>query len=323
MSESAAFSSANFADDIAPSSGRCNLPNLSPIHFGGADAVDFLQGQFTADIRALADGKWRFAAYCTPKGRMLANFIIWQNGDDFFALTQSDVAAGIVKRLKMYVLRAKVEITESPAKIAAVFSPMESKSQGDSSHSDGITLLSESKNRHLAVWEKDELPGEFSSLPPIDSAWWTLRQIADGIPWIAAGGQELFIPQMLNFELLGGVDFQKGCYVGQEIIARMHYRGQVKRRMFRAMGKGIPPIPGAAVFSRKFGEQAAGNVVNASPIPSVDGIFAALISCRLDAVAVGEGEADGLLIDAADAASGRKIKIFSPPYSLDDEKNSP
>jgi folate-binding protein YgfZ len=146
-----------------------------------------------------------------------------------------------------------------------------------------------------------------------DAAAWRQAQIAAGVPWVTAATREMFIPQMINFDCIGGVNFRKGCYVGQEIIARLRYRGKVKRRMFIAESPANepaakPPANGAAVFAVGGDEQAVGNVVIAAP--REDG-FAALISARLDVLPKGI---------ALTPDSPAALQIRPPPYSLDEEE---
>jgi folate-binding protein YgfZ len=135
---------------------------------------------------------------------------------------------------------------------------------------------------------------------------WEATSIRAGIPTVLAATQEAFVPQMVNLELLGGVSFKKGCYPGQEIVARTQYRGKLKRRMVRVRGGGSAPSPGSDIFSPEFGEQPAGTVVSAVAAP--DGGFEALVVAQLEAI-----EQNSL---RAQSASGPPLPIEPLPYPI-------
>lgn len=206
------------------------MPNTSPplrqltlLKFSGEDASSFLQGQLTNDINAL-DGKWQFSGYCNPKGRLLALFQLWQHGEHIYGLLHSSLVEPTVKRLRMYVMRSKVSIEvhddiEVSYQLSTPQAKFTAKSEGDTH-----TLSYDS--RHLLIRVNCEEPQSSYS------EQWTSLNIAEGIPDITDKTVELFVPQMINLDVLGGINFKKGCYTGQEIVARMHYLGKLKQRMY-------------------------------------------------------------------------------------------
>lgn len=209
----------------------------------GEDAVTFLHGQLTNDVQSLNQGTARFAGYCTPKGRLLATTLVWKGpANVVFLLMPKDIADSIVKRLTMFALRARVKITVSDYTVWGIQSE-----QNDS-------LVASLTQDH--VWQVDTqdtaffirapgqnrwwccLPGSAQigsvlekNLPALMPSAWYSADIQSGMPWIYQAIQDTFIPQTVNLDRIGGVSFTKGCYPGQEVVARAHYRGTVKRRM--------------------------------------------------------------------------------------------
>ena len=288
------------------------VPDLAALVFSGADAASFMQGQFSNDVNALpADGGWQRSAYCSPKGRMLASFILCrrpQGENEHIVLLSSDIADDTAKRLRMFVLRAKVEIARAPA--AFVFASAGagdgSPEPGFFSDSDDALTIGEGGGGRLLCC----LRGDAERLLPPGAAFsgddfaWRRAQIADAIPWVRAQTREMFIPQTVNYEAppLNGVNFQKGCYVGQEVVARLHYRGKVKRRARPCGGGGAPPEPGAPV--RDAAGQAMGNIVDAVPdAEDREGKFFALVCAQLSATEL-------FLED------GREVCPLPPPHPL-------
>ena len=284
------------------------VPDLAALIFSGADAASFMQGQFTGDVRALGEnGAWQRSAYCSPKGRMLANFILLRRTEsEHAALLSADIADETAKRLRMFVLRAKVDIVRAPAAFvfaAGDFSPPDFSDDPDA------VAVAEGAGRHLLC----HLQGDANRLLPAgaeltaDNFAWRRAQIADAVPWVRAETRDMFIPQHVNYEAppLSGVNFQKGCYVGQEVVARLHYRGAVKRRARPGCGDGPPPPPGAVL--RDSQKQAAGNVVDA--VPTADGAekFATLICAQLSATEL-------FLED------GREARLLPPPHPIPDDQ---
>lgn len=205
------------------------LSNLTVLKICGEDAATFLQGQLTNDVNQL-NGNWHYSGYCNPKGRLLALFILWRSNNGYYAVVDSSLAEMIIKRLKMFVLRSKVVIeTLDQAHIIAVKDELAKRNQllveGDSTHLqfDGYSIVVSPSGETIS---KNDTPQQIG----IDE--WKSQNIKHGLPWISDQTHELFVPQMINLDLLGGINFKKGCYTGQEIVARMHYLGKLKQRMY-------------------------------------------------------------------------------------------
>jgi len=227
------------------------LQHLSLIKISGDDAEAFLQGQFSNDVTQL-DQCWQLSAYCNPKGRMLAMFYLWRYQGDFYALFSKDLNEAIVKRLRMYVMRSKVNIENlDSAMICGIIQDQEfdqsNLTNNDSQlstldfsaengylHADSDGCILYLKNRAIYIrYSGEDAALQIEEINLIEeSVTWENSDISDGIPLINAANSEQFIPQMINLDVLGGVNFQKGCYTGQEIVARMHYLGNLKQRMF-------------------------------------------------------------------------------------------
>ena len=256
------------------------LADFGVIRASGEEAADFLHNLMTNDIKGLAADGLRRAGFCSPKGRLLADFRIWREGDDYLLALAADIHAALLKKLSMYVLRAKVKLTdasadrlllgvagpEAAAMVAAVAG--EAPAVGSSrAFADGTALgfgeqrfiLSVKTDAAAALWQQLS-----AKATPVGLAGWHAVEIAAGEPRIVAKTQEEFIPQMINFVQVGGLSFKKGCYPGQEIVARTQYLGKIKRHMFRAALNGTAQ-PGDAVYAPETGEQACGNVVLAAP----------------------------------------------------------
>jgi folate-binding protein YgfZ len=190
----------------------------------GVDARDFLHAQLTNDIAHLPADRAALAGWCTAKGRLLATMLVIPSPDGFLLQLARDLAPAVAKRLSMFVLRSKVKIADESDAWAqyGVWKGLPAVSWEDGSVSVPVGSL-----RHLRIGKG---LSQDCSRKEED---WTLEEIRAGRPWISAATQDQFVPQMVNLEQIGGVDFQKGCYPGQEIVARAQYRGEVKRRMVR------------------------------------------------------------------------------------------
>jgi folate-binding protein YgfZ len=196
----------------------------------GADAREFLHAQLTIDVRNLPPGRAALGGWCSAKGRLLATFLVIPSPQGYMLQLARDLAATVAKRLSMFVLRSKVKIADESGAWAqlgvwnADQAPPAVAWQGESA------IVPVGERRFLRL----EPAASVSSMEcKGDEEAWTLQEIHAGRPLITAATQDQFVPQMVNLETLGGVDFQKGCYPGQEIVARAQYRGQVKRRMVR------------------------------------------------------------------------------------------
>ena len=261
-----------------------DLSHNALLHVTGDDATKFLHGQFTNDVAALVEGAAQWNGWCSAKGRLLATFLLWKRADGYFLLLPADIAAGVAKKLSMYVLRSKVKIEDVSrwyvpigfaGKSAGVIAAREFGHTPDplrSVQKEGAAIIALDAERFVILAPSEGAPALWNRLEahatPTGSDAWEWKAIHAGIPTVVAATQEAFVPQMANFELVGGVSFKKGCYPGQEIVARTQYRGGLKRRMALAhVASDKRPAPGQSLYSGAFGDQAAGTVVNAAPAP--------------------------------------------------------
>ena len=274
----------------------CRIDHLALIVIEGDDAAHFLQGQISADTVTLADGRWLRAVYCNPKGRILASLIICRDDKRFFAVLAQDIADGIAARLKMFVMRAKVKITRLNAVFAATTEKVPPPVGDGEISRDGESFVLSGES--FRFWPDST----FFVSAIADNGDWLRNEILRGVPWIGKATQEIFIPQFVNFDLLHGINFKKGCYVGQEIIARLHYLGGVKKRGMIISGDGEAPQAGGKLST------AAGlsfaEIVNSSAIGDSFISFAAVTK-----TAVGQ---ELFWHD-------QPLTIKPPPYGLPDE----
>jgi folate-binding protein YgfZ len=220
---------------------RARLSRYGLLSVAGADARAFLHAQLTNDIEHLSADRAALAGWCSAKGRLLATFLVVPAPDGFLLQLARDLAAPVQKRLSMFVLRSKVRIADV-SDAWAQFGVWDADfQQPDVAWSGDRATVRVGERRYLQLVPSSES----SEAPNADEAQWTLQEIRAGRPLITAATQDQFVPQMVNLEQLGGVDFGKGCYPGQEIVARAQYRGQVKRRMVRAQAPaGVSLAPG-------------------------------------------------------------------------------
>jgi folate-binding protein YgfZ len=202
----------------------------------GADARDFLHAQLTNDILNLPPERTALAGWCSAKGRLLATFLVIPAPQGYLLQLARDLAPAVAKRLSMFVLRSKVKIADESDAWAQFGVWQESPHPSGIAWQDRVAVVPVDERRLLRL----EPAGTASLACDADEETWYLEEIRAGRPLITAATQDQFVPQMVNLETLGAVDFQKGCYPGQEIVARAQYRGQVKRRMVR-----LPAPPGA------------------------------------------------------------------------------
>ena len=299
-----------------------DLSQLGVIALRGEDTTAFLQGQLSNDVRALHADSAQWSGYCNPKGRLLGNFLAWRQGEDYCLQLSGDILAGVLKRLSMFILRAKVRARDASDEnvrlvvagrqaLAAVTAAMGAVPEA-AMHSvageagqvirlgDDKFVLSIAPGRAAAVWQALR-----QSATPVGAPVWDWLRLNAGIPMIVAATQELFVPQMVNLEVIGGVSFQKGCYPGQEIVARSQYLGKLKRRMFLAHVD-AEAAPGDPLYSADMVGQATGTVVNAAPAP--DGGF--------DVLAVAQVESANTQTLHLKAADGAALTLKPLPYAL-------
>jgi len=287
-----------------PTTGRFHLGGHRVIDVDGDDAEAFLQGQFCNDVAALGAGRAQINGYCTPKGRLLATFVLQRRPDGFrLVLPDAMVAEAFVKRLGMFIMRAAV--TLRPRTELAVLGLIGGAGSCDGSFDalpdlpDALLGVTDAGEVSLVHWHDDPVMGAralgvvardtVGDLVEGD-ALWRLADIRAGLPSVRVGTMEAFVPQMVNFREIEAVSFKKGCYPGQEIVARMHYLGKQKRHMRRFVATGevdgaLVPVPGDAL-----GEAGAGEVVDA--VRTRDGVellAVVRIGTWGDGLALGEG----------------------------------
>ena len=261
------------------------LSQFGLIRFSGDDAQSFLHAQLSCDVAALTPGHSTYGAYCTPKGRALASFLLWRSADGFVMQLPSSLREPIQRQLTKFILRSKVKAADVTADLALLGVAGSNASAAvlnaaglapnavhGVEHSNGITVIRLDENRYEIAVLRDKAAGVMKAIPAgaekAAPEAWDLLDIRAGIPFVAPATQEAFVPQMLNLDLIGGVSFDKGCYPGQEIVARMHYRGTLKQRMYLAhIAGGERPQPGEKVYSREFGEQASGTIASSAQSP--------------------------------------------------------
>jgi folate-binding protein YgfZ len=268
----------------------CDLSSSNALlRVSGDDAAEFLHNQFTNDVKGLAVGAAQWNGWCTPKGRLLYTFALARDGDGFLLLLPAAFADAIAKRLRMFILRSKAKVEDVSASTARF------GLWGGAIPAGAFPL---GKDRALVFGATPE--GHPATLDD-----WGLSLIRDGIVQVVAGTQEEFVPQMANYDLIGGVNFKKGCYPGQEIVARTQYRGILKKRTVRVRSA-TALAPGDKVYSAAFGEQSAGTVANVAPSP--DGGFEALVVAQLEAI--GQKSLHSV------SPTGPALDILPLPYSI-------
>ena len=261
------------------------LTHLGTLRASGEDASAFLHNLMSNDIKKLELHRAHWNSFNSPKGRMLASFLVWRDGSDFLLQLSADLLAAMHKKLSMYVLRSKVRLTDVTPEYAAI--GLAGPAVATTLDAAGLTLPPEAMSVsqggiqviridaarveiHAPVAQAGDLWKKFvgAGASPAGTAAWRWLDIRAGVPVVTQATQDEFVAQMLNFELIGGVSFQKGCYPGQEIVARTQYLGKLKKRMFRAQVASVePPRAGDDLFAPDFGEQSCGKIVTATPAP--------------------------------------------------------
>jgi folate-binding protein YgfZ len=207
------------------------LGDWGVIRAQGADAASFLHSQLTQDFTLLDRDHARLAGFCTPKGRLLATMVGWKHGDDEILLAlPAETLAATLKRLSMFVLRAKCKLSDASGEFAVYGLLGEAAAPAWTLLRDGdaVQIALPGSGRALRVQPAGSDAPAGGTLSADDWAW---AEAEAGMAWVRGATVEAFVPQMINFEVLGGVNFKKGCYPGQEIVARSQYRGTLKRRL--------------------------------------------------------------------------------------------
>jgi folate-binding protein YgfZ len=299
------------------------LGHLGVLQFSGEDAESFLQGQLSCDVAAVGLRSSAYGAYCSPKGRMLANFLLWREEAGFQLALSRDLSASIHARISKFVLRAKVKVSDASDTIVLagaagpnadqalreVFPDLPKEPDQVSRRPDTGTVIMVKDGRYLlalmpssAVALRQRLA---NVLVPVGAHAWRWLDIRNGVPLVTAATQDQLVPQMANFELLGGVSFSKGCYTGQEVVARVQHLGKLRRRTFLA-NVAAQAAAGDSLYSEDLGDQASGIVVNAESSP--DGGYDVLAAVQ---TASREGSAVHLK-----SINGPVLRFLPLPYAV-------
>jgi hypothetical protein len=299
----------------------CDLSHLGLLEISGEDAVTFLQGQVTNDVRLLDGSHAHYSGYCSPKGRLLALFFAFSHGNNLHLQLNNKLVEPIYKRLKMYVMRSKVNIINVsdstvrlglsgnglPDLLVPFFAKIPAQTYELTNNDNGTLIRLPGKTPRFEVicdtaHAKEIWQALKPNCKPVGKPCWEWLEIWAGIPDIYLQTQEEFVPQMVNLDLLDAINFKKGCYTGQEIVARTHYLGKVKRRTYLAhLSTSIPPQAGNDVTTES--NDVIGKVVRSAPGPA--GGYDVLAEIRLESV-----EAGGLRVN------GVKADIQQLPYAL-------
>lgn len=297
------------------------------IQFSGEDASTFLQNQLTCDLRKISDHQASYGSYCTPKGRVLVNFILFQYSNNYILQLPINVCESLQKRLSLYKLRAKVMIENVSDKYACIglIGPHLSETLSElfasaptlnqplqfvdlSDHAflylanNRIQLISPKTNT-IALWKSLHQQAQF-----VDIAYWNRLTIQAGIPVVMLETQEKFLPQMINLDAIGALSFKKGCYPGQEIVARAQYLGKLKRRMYLCHVTTTNTVnPGDLLYCAENTDQSCGCIVNAATSESHNG-YDALAVIQQSSVEEGKIHWGSLL--------GPIVQIKTLPYPL-------
>lgn len=295
--------------------GVAPLPHLGVIRVEGEDAGKFLQGQLTQDFALLGPGQARLAAFCSAKGRMQASFVGFKRSDSEILLVISrDILAATQKRLSMFVLRAKVKLSDASADYSLyglagqamnglsneTAAPWTKADLGDAS----LVRLYPADGQPRGLWlapSAEPLPAG----PALSHELWMWGEVRSVVATITAPIVDAFVPQMLNFESVGGVNFKKGCYPGQEVVARSQFRGTLKRRAY-LMHAPAHLAAGREIFHESDPSQPCGMVAQAAAAPG--GGWDAIVSIQVTAA---QG---GRLV--AGSIEGPALELQALPYLL-------
>jgi folate-binding protein YgfZ len=305
------------------------VTDLGLIAVAGEDAASFLHNQLTNDVEHLGSQDARLAGYCTPKGRLQATLLMWRGEQDIYLQLPRAIQPPLQKRLSMFVLRAKARLRDATdeAPTAAVLGLAGAKAEDAlRRHVDTLPAAPYGKldgafgtvirladafgtPRYLWVTSAESaiaaLPQLCETLELGGNAAWHLAEIHAGVPQVIQPTQEQFVPQMINFELIGGVNFKKGCYPGQEIVARSQYLGKLKRRMVLATLPNAAARPGDEVFSSEDPDQPSGMIVNAAP----NGLGGADVLVEIKLAALEHEVRHG-------SAGGTPLQFLALPYDI-------
>ena len=265
--------------DTKVSSSAAELQRLGLLSCAGDEARGFLHAQLTSDVATLAPGDARMAGWCSAKGRLLATFLVVPHAGEYLLQLPRELAPAVAKRLSMFILRAKARLTDvseawaqfgiwgsgAAERLAGAGFPVPQAPMRAAQSGDAI-VVQVAEQRFLVLVSASQRARLAALAAAVDEDAWTLEEIRAGRPQVVLATQDQFVPQMVNLERLGAVDFKKGCYPGQEIVARTQYRGVLKRRMVRAR-VAAAAAAGDDLFADEIPGQASGMVANAAPLP--------------------------------------------------------
>jgi len=297
------------------------------IRISGAEAGNFLHNQVTQDVLLLDEQHCRLAAFCNAKGRMQASFVLYKRAaDEVLLVCRRDLLAQTLKRLSMFVLRAKAKLTDASAEFtlmglsgdavqqlcgaAASTVPWLRHAVNEGNHSADVLTIYPSQGVARALWLASVDSGASSTLAGLHTLTpesWRVGDVMSGVAWVELTTFEAFVPQMLNYESVDGVNFKKGCYPGQEVVARSQFRGTLKRRAFIVQADS-PMHASQEVFSSADATQPCGLVAQAAS--DGDG-HVAIAELQLSAI---EGHSLHL-----DTAQGQQLHLLPLPYPLRDD----
>ena len=302
------------------------MVHLGLIDAVGDDATVFLHNLFSNDVKKLARDAAHWTSFNSPKGRMLASMLLWHGDEGYRLALSADLHPALLKKLSMYVLRSKVKLSDGRnarallglssanlserlggAKLPVPAAPMRTARR------EGIAVIRLDARRALVDAPAERMPEVWAALGTVGvhaatTQAWQWLDVQAGIPMVTAQTQDDFVAQMLNYELIGGVNFQKGCYPGQEIVARTQYLGKLKKRMYRLTAPAsASPHSGDELYAPAFDGQSVGKLVTV--VPSPNGGFEALAVLQMQAAEAGE-----IHLGASD---GPKLRVATLPYSLE------
>lgn len=310
----------NQTSESSPGLWAARLRRYGVLSVTGDDARDFLQAQLTNDVEHMPVDQARLAGWCSAKGRLLASLVVLPQPGGYLLQLAADLAAAVAKRLSMFVLRSKVRISDlgqdyaqlgvwgagARTRLAELGLPL-GEAPLATAMAGALAAVRMGQDRALVVGPASQLERLETDLAAVSAVEdeWALFEIRAGRAVIQQATQDLFVPQMVNLEALGGVDFKKGCYPGQEVVARAQYRGQIKRRMVRGrLDVPTDAAPGASLYSDDLPGQASGTVVDSAAVPGGRELLAVV---PISAV---EHQAPVRL-----APGGPALEILALPYS--------
>ena len=305
--------------------GLALLPHLGVIRAVGEEAAKFLHNQLTQDFVLLGQSEARLAAFCNAKGRMQASFIGFKRhqadgSTEILLVCSLDLLSTTLKRLSMFVMRSKLKLSDATAdfQVAGVVGtaaealwpdagkPWSKQEVGEAS----VVSLYPAADQRRLLWvapKAEPLPEAATQIGLLSAAEWQWTEVRSGVATLTGPIFEAFVPQMLNFESVGGVNFKKGCYPGQEVVARSQFRGTLKRRAYLVHAE-VALVAGQEIFTPRDAEQPCGLVVQAAEAPQ--GGWEALVSVQIVSVA------QGLHLASAD---GAPLQAVALPYALLDD----